>query len=505
MDYSSGLRGILMIDRIGRMTILAVSVALGISSLRASEIRPQGGNLVENPGIEVVDELTKMPAGWRHASPREEISPRFEMDSAEPHSGKYALKITSKGSPGTFGYWVATVPVMRGSASSPENDPSVANSASGEEFLSHESYRFRCFFKTRDVASLSKSVVMRIRWRDEKGQELFGEYISKYNPEGDWYRAEQLLTAPRDARSADLEFVLQWTERGSVLWDDVSFERTDAPLPRRMIKVATVSYEPPAPSTPEKNLQFYAEKVTASAKAGADFICLGEGITVVSTGKDYADVAEPLPGPTSRALGELAKAYRVYIVAGIFEREGSLVYNTALLIGRNGEVVGKYRKTHLPETEVSGGVTPGDSYPVFRVDFGTIGLETCYDNFFPEVARALAVEGAEIIFLPIWGDGRSEGYEWDVVARSRAIDNAVYLVASNYSQKRSFVIDPNGRILADTGGRSGTAIAEVDLNARTFERWLGFSGFGEWKGLYPVERRKDTYGVLAVDANGKKP
>ena len=149
---------------------------------------------------------------------------------------------------------------------------------------------------------------------------------------------------------------------------------------------------------------------------------------------------------------------------------------------------------------MSGGVTPGDTYPVFRTDFGTVGLEICYDNFFPEVARSLALKGAEIIFLPISGDGRGNGYAWDIVARCRAIDNAVYLIASNYSQKRSLVVDPNGQILADTKG-SGMVTAEIDLDGRTFDRWLSFPSYGEWKSLYPKERRAGTYGILLYMAS----
>jgi predicted amidohydrolase len=180
-------------------------------------------------------------------------------------------------------------------------------------------------------------------------------------------------------------------------------------------------------------------------------------------------------------------------VAGIYERDGPLVYNTALLIDRQGNVAGKYRKTHLPETEVDGGLTPGSSYPVFRTDFGTVGIQICYDYFFPEVTRQLALGGAEIVLLPIWGDMRGQGYAWDVVARARAIDNAVYLVASIYSNRRSLIVNPDGRILADTGGDEGLVTAEIDLNTRTFERWLSVGSYGEWKSLYPKERRSETY------------
>jgi hypothetical protein len=258
---------------------------------------------VENGGIELVDTAREAPVGWRQVSPREEISPRFEVDATAPHSGKYALMISSKGSPGTFGYWATTVKGIRGSDSPISLNLAEAITVSGREFLSDRSYRFRCFFKPLQVDSISKSILMRIRWKDERGEELLGEYISQHRREGDWYKADQVLTAPWNARSADIELALQWTQRGSVCWDDISFEDTATPLPRKKIKVATVSYEPPAHSTPEKNRQFFAEKVAAAGKAGADVICLGEGITVVSTDLKYADTAEPVPGPTSRLLG----------------------------------------------------------------------------------------------------------------------------------------------------------------------------------------------------------
>src|SRR5437667_4598706 len=92
----------------------------------------------------------------------------------------------------------------------------------------------------------------------------------------------------------------------------------------------------------------------------------------------------------------------------------------------------------------------------------------------------------------------THGISWRV---ARAIDNAVYLIASNYSQKRSLVVDPDGQILADTKG-SGMVTAEIDLDGRTFDRWLSFPSYGEWKSLYPKERRAGTYGILLRDSKG---
>jgi predicted amidohydrolase len=86
-------------------------------------------------------------------------------------------------------------------------------------------------------------------------------------------------------------------------------------------------------------------------------------------------------------------------VFGIFEREGDAIYNTAALIGRKGELIGKYRKTHLPAVE-AWNETHGDGFPVFETDFGTVGMLICYDILFPEAARCLVLNGAEILFNP---------------------------------------------------------------------------------------------------------
>ena len=462
-----------------------------------AEAEPPSPNLVENGGMEIAGVSPEMVKGWQHVSPREEVSPRFGIEIRQPHSGKQALSIQAVGSPGSFGYWSTNVK-LDAKSDSALNAPFQTNSVSADFFLSGTHYQFTGYFKTRDVESIAKSVLIKIRWKGQAGEDLFCEYIPHYNREGEWYRASQILAAPRGARSANIELVFKWARRGVVFWDDFSMVEVQPPPPRK-IMVATVSYEPPTTTTPEKNRHYFAEKVAEAGKAGADIVCLGEGITVVSTNMKYVEVAESVPGPTSQLLGEVAKRNHLYVIAGIYEREGSLVYNTALLIGRSGEIVGKYRKTHLPEAEVLEGITPGDNYPVFSTDFGTIGIEICYDNFFPEVARVLAIKGAEIIFLPIWGDVRSDGYAWDIAARSRALDNGIYLVSSIYSTKRSLIINPNGHIISETGGKSGMVLAELDLNARTYEHWLSVGSYGEWKSLYRSDRRMDTYGVLAAE------
>jgi predicted amidohydrolase len=153
------------------------------------------------------------------------------------------------------------------------------------------------------------------------------------------------------------------------------------------------------------------------------------------------------------------------VAAGIYERDGAAIYNTSVLLDREGRVAGKYRKVYLPREEIESGLTPGRGYPVFQTDFGRVGMMICYDVFFPDPARALAAQGADIILMPIWGGD-------ETLAAARAIENGVFLVASGYDHP-TYVMDPNGKRVAQAPQRGEAAIAEIDLSRRYADPWLG--------------------------------
>ncbi|MBN1346433.1 MAG: carbon-nitrogen hydrolase family protein [Phycisphaerae bacterium] len=155
------------------------------------------------------------------------------------------------------------------------------------------------------------------------------------------------------------------------------------------------------------------------------------------------------------------------IVAGIYERVGKVVYNAGVMAGPDGELVGKYYKKCLPREEIEGGITPGGEYPVFDTRFGKVGVMICWDIHFPEVARRLAMNGAELILVPIWGGN-------ELLLRARAVENQVYVATSSYDHKlRTAVWDRRGDPLAAATQPGEIALAEVDLNARTQWNWLG--------------------------------
>ena len=161
---------------------------------------------------------------------------------------------------------------------------------------------------------------------------------------------------------------------------------------------------------------------------------------------------------------------------------GDICYNSAFIIDRVGQLAGTYRKVQLPEGEVDAGLAPGDFFRTFKLDFGKVGILICHDTAFPESARVEMLDGAEIIFVPIWGGDMTQ-------LKARAIDNAVWLVTSGYDIP-SMVIDPNGEICAMTWKEigDGTAMYTVDLSKRFRKPWIG-----EWRNQVIRQRRTDSY------------
>jgi predicted amidohydrolase len=304
-------------------------------------------------------------------------------------------------------------------------------------------------------------------------------------------RFDDVFIAPDDATHARVSLEVKWPRGGSVLWKEASFQACDPP-PSRKVKVGTV-YLRPRNSTPQRNLDLWCEQIDAAGRLGLDIVCLSEAILQVGTPARTSDIAEPIPGPSTQRMGDAARRNRLWVVAGLMERDGERLFNTAVLLDRAGQLAGAYRKVHLPREEWRKGITPGAAYPVFQTDFGTIAIQVCYDYFFPEPAAIFAQRGAEILFAPTWGttfadkEGRAEG---ESVFRVRARDNGLYLVPSVYDGN-SLVIDPLGRILASSNGQSGVFWAEIDLNQREPLWWVG-----HWRSIGPRHRMPETYGPL---------
>ena len=382
--------------------------------------------------------------GWAHWCQRPEISPGFSVAEFPSIGGAGSLCVSGASNSAAHGCWYMPIPGI----------------AAGDY------YRFEASYTTRGVPHPRFQVVARLDWRrgdgDRAGQP---EYAPDMEERGEWQTVGGVFLAPDGAADARIELFLGFCDQGTVWWDDVTLSHVPAP-PKRMVRVGTVNCRPSDNETSAESVEEFVSAADEAGRMGCDIVCLGEGVNLVGVrGAAYPDIAEPIPGPTTERLGETARKWNMYIAAALGERDGHVVYNTAVLIDRQGKVAGKYRKVQLPREEIESGVTPGSSFPVFDTDFGRIGIMICWDNQYVEPARALAVQGAEIIFLPIWGGNA-------VLTRARAIENQVYVVSSGYDIG-STIYDTWGNLLAEAKERPGAAYADIDLNEPHPEPWLG--------------------------------
>lgn len=404
-----------------------------------------------------------VPAGWRTWSARSEIAPHTFIDTVHSRGGEGSLAISGNSNGAEYGGWERTV--------------------SGIE--AGKWYRFVAYYRATGLDYEPWQVVARLNWKTTEGKRSGRpEYPHQTVREGDWIRLSHEVQAPEKAGSVDIELYLQNAPRATVWWDDISLEAIPDPGPRE-VTVASIYYRPgeqKRPGSAKLNIEKFIQAAEKSIPGDVDLILFPEATSAVDTGLSYAEVADTIPGSITRQYGELAKKKNAYIVAGIDEREGAAVYNTAVLIDRSGRVIGKYRKVYIPREEIEVGITPGADYPVFDTDFGRIGVMICWDVQYPEPARALALRGAEIILLPIW-DGN------ETLITARAIENQVFLVASSYGSPTQ-ILDPNGEQIAVAPEVGSAAVATIDLNRRYIDPWLGdmrARAIKEYRGDVPVQ------------------
>ena len=247
---------------------------------------------------------------------------------------------------------------------------------------------------------------------------------------------------------------------------------------------------------PDQNLRTALDRVREAAGRGAQIVCLPELFRSQYFCREedarLFDLAEPIPGPSTEALSAAAKALGVVIVASLFERRAAGVYhNTAAILGTGGDILGLYRKMHIPDDPLyfeKFYFTPGDlGYRNLDTPFGRISTLVCWDQWYPEAARIAALGGAQILFYPTaigWHPSEKQQYgaaqhdAWRTIQRSHAIANGVYVAAVNRvgfegPPERglefwggSFVADPFGQIVAEAShDREEILVVECD-NAR---------------------------------------
>jgi N-carbamoylputrescine amidase len=275
-------------------------------------------------------------------------------------------------------------------------------------------------------------------------------------------------------------------------------------------------------SDPDEHREALASGVRLAAEAGARLVCLQE-LTLsryfaVEPGGPSEVGAEPeeLPGgPTHRFAAEVAAANGVHVHASLYERaEGpdGLGFNTAIVVAPDGELVARTRKLHIPTTAgyyedryFRPGPSDGEPFPVIPLGEARLGLPTCWDQWFPEVARAYSLGGAEVLIYPtaIGSEPDHPDFDteplWERVIVANGIANGVFMVAVNRTGEEpplrfygsSFVSDPYGRVLVQAPrDEPAVLVADLDLDQRR-----------DWLELFPLlaTRRPDAYGQLVEE------
>jgi N-carbamoylputrescine amidase len=272
----------------------------------------------------------------------------------------------------------------------------------------------------------------------------------------------------------------------------------------------------------DKNLQRSIEGIRGAAAQGAKLVLLQELHTSVyfcqTENTRFFDLAETIPGPTTQQLGELASELEVVIVASLFEkRAAGLYHNTAVVFERDGSVAGRYRKMHIPDDPgyyEKFYFTPGDlGFQPIATSVGTLGVLVCWDQWFPEAARLMALAGADLLLYPtaIGWDPQDDGAEqqrqrdaWQTIQRAHAVANGLPVLSCNrvgieqasdadskiHFWGSSFVAGPQGEILAQASTDTAEVL-QVDINLQRSEAVRRI-----WP--YLRDRRIDAYSELKL-------
>ena len=239
----------------------------------------------------------------------------------------------------------------------------------------------------------------------------------------------------------------------------------------------------------EANVQKAVRMGRLAAEKGAQIICYQELFNTHWFPKDISEenfrLAENMDGPTMQTMQALARDHGLALICPIFERDGGSYFNTAVIIDQEGKILGHYRKVHIPQIplwEEQSYFSPGNTgFPVFHTGLAKIGIQICWDNFFPEGTRNLALGGAQIVFAPTAAAFASH-QRWLKVLAGNAIVNGLFVMRVNRvgSEPKqdfygmSFCLSPEGDLIGEpTGLQEGILFVDISLDeiSRVRKEW----------------------------------
>jgi len=268
-----------------------------------------------------------------------------------------------------------------------------------------KTYRLRVRFRFSGLEDINRNLVHGV-FTDK-----FNDGIFRYRKERDWIVGEGDFPGPPEDQAGEVRLYFRYSATGKVWWGQVSLEECK-PIAPRPVTVAV--------SWGAGDLKHWERWLDAAGARGADIALLPE----LFNGITEPMKAESEDGPSRRLMAEKARQWKMHVSGSTYVWRGDLVFNTAPLFDREGRLAGIYDKNMMYEPELDLGATPGRGFPVFQTDIGRIGIIICYDSWFPETTRLLALKGAELILFP------NSGYYADLM-HARSADNDVFIAASS--------------------------------------------------------------------------